>query len=170
MRIDLRETENYDHTEKIAGEKSEDNVEFYFRGNRSFLFNFGRDLAILTEGSDNDAVVRELDFREMLKHLVSVMVGWEGLIDSNTNSRILFSKDMAYKVLDNFDVIPQKRIIKILMIVWSAVQLRETTLKNLSDGSMNLVDPSLDGSKSASCIVTTPLTDVKSVKKRRVKK
>ena len=163
MRLDSRELDNYDYVFEVPAEDKDDKIaKFYFRGTRDWLWDI---LSKLNKGN------LQLSFKEQYEFLVRIMVKWENLFDSSTNNLpIPFSTERALLILQNFEIIPQDKLIKILIEVFNKVQERETYLKNLLAGSTPLDDSAQDGSKSVLTSSTIQAGDAKHVKKKRVKK
>ncbi len=167
MKINLKRMDSYDLTEVIKGEGGEKDAKLFFRGTRPFFYKM---MAMMVPDEDKGLDGFILNFKNQYELLVMILCGWNNICDQNSGRDIIFSKDMALRVMENFDVIPHKRVYEILIEVWNKVAERENILKNLPDGSMSVVVEDKGGSNSASPTDLTHPKTAKSAKKKRVNK
>jgi len=162
MKLDMKQLEHFDHIEEIpAVDENDVPAKIYFRGERDWLWDFA------SKHTDGKFA---LTFTEQYEFLIRIMVKWEGIVDSNRNLAIPFSKEKALQILKTFEIISQERVVFILMAVWNAVSEREEKLKNLLAGSTDLDAPAQDGLKPVSATNTTQPVIAKGAKKKHVKK
>lgn len=162
MKFSMKQLEHFDHIEEIPAVDANDvPAKIYFRGERDWLWDFAN------KHQDGKFT---LSFTEQYEFLIRIMVKWEGIIDSDRNLAIPFSKEKALQILRTFEIISQERVVHILMTVWNEVSKREEILKNLQAGSINLDAPAQDKLKSVSDMDTTQQVTAKGARKKRVKK
>lgn len=162
MKLDLKQLDEYDLIEEISAETvDEPAAKFYFRGTRDWFWDLTSNL---TDGQ------LKLSFEMQYKFLVGMMVKWENLFDAERNLAIPFSKDRALNIIQTFEIIPQDRMMELIIKVWNKVAGREEFLKNFLEGQTNTVASGPGGLTSASTTVMTQSGLADSAKKKRVKK